>query len=177
MMAGMAGDVTTTVPRDTDLGRVRRARTYRRAAIALLALFVLLGVAGVFGSRSGTASATGGGYSLAVTYPAVTRPGLAVRWAVEIRREGGLGDQVTLATTGSYFDLFDFNQFYPQPSEETNDGASMIWTFDTAGGEVMRITLDGRLEPARQDGAEAVSSVLVEGRPVVSVRYRTVVMP
>jgi hypothetical protein len=174
MMAGMAA---TTVPRETDLGRVRRARTYRRVAIAVIALFVLLGVAGVFGARSGTAAASGGGYSLVVTYPAVTRPGLAVRWSVEIRREGGLEEQVALATTSSYFDLFDFNQFYPQPSAETSDGSSNIWTFDTAGSEIIRITLDGRLEPARQEGAEAVSSILVGGRPVVSVRYETRVMP
>jgi hypothetical protein len=140
-------------------------------------VFVLLGAAGMFGARSETASANAGGYSLVVTYPAVTRPGLAVRWSVQIRREGGLGDQVTIATTSSYFDLFDFNQFYPQPSEETSDGASTIWTFDTTGGEVMRITLDGRLEPARQDGEDAVSSILVGGSPVVSVRYRTTVMP
>jgi hypothetical protein len=174
MMAQMA---VTTVPHDTDLRRVRRARTYRRVAIAIIGLFVLLGLAGVFGARSGTASASGGGHSLVVTYPAVSRPGLAVRWSVEIRREGGLEEQVTIATTSSYFDLFDFNQFYPQPSAETSDGSSTIWTFDTAGGKIMRITLDGRLEPARQDGAEAVSSILVGGRPVVSVRYRTMVMP
>jgi hypothetical protein len=166
-----------TVPQDTDLGRVRRARTYRRVAIAIIGVFVLLGLVGVFGVRSGTASAIGGGYSLVVTYPAVTRPGLAVRWSLEIRRQGGLEDQVTLATTSAYFDLFDFNQFYPQPSAETSDGTSTIWTFDTGGGDAMRITLDGRLEPARQSGASAVSSILVEGRPVVSVAYRTVVMP
>jgi hypothetical protein len=174
MMAGMAA---TTVPQDTDLRRVRRARTFRRVAIAVIGVFVLLGVAGVFGARSGTASASGGGYSLVVTYPAVTRPGLAVRWSLEIRRRGGLEDQVTLSTTSSYFDLFDFNQFYPQPSAETSDGETTILTFDTAGGEIFRVILDGRLEPARQDGAAAVSSVLVGGRPVVSVRYRTMVMP
>jgi len=174
MMAEMA---VTTVPQDTDLRRARRARTYRRVAIALIGLFVLLGAAGVFGARSGTASASGGGYSLVVTYPAVTRPGLAVRWSVEIRRRGGLEDQVTLSTTSSYFDLFDFNQFYPQPSAETSDASSTVLTFDTGGGEIFRVTLDGRLEPARQNGAEAVSSILVGGRPVVSVRYRTRVMP
>jgi hypothetical protein len=166
-----------TIPRDIDLRRVRRARTYRRGALVLLGAFVLLGVLGVFGARSGNASATGGGYSLTVTYPAVTRPGLAVQWSVLIRRTGGLGDQVTLATTTSYFAMFDFNQLYPQPSRETNDGVVTMWTFDTAGGEVMRITLDGRLEPARQDGEAAVSSILVNGAPVVSVYYRTMVMP
>jgi hypothetical protein len=174
MMAQMAG---TTLPQDTDLRRVRRARTYRRVAIALLGVFVLLGLAGVFGARTKTASASAGGYSLTVTYPAVTRPGLAVRWSLEIRRRGGLGEQVTIATTSSYFDLFDFNQLYPQPSGETSDATTTIWTFDTAGAEAMRITMDGRLEPAHQYGESAVSSILVNGVPVVSVRYRTAVMP
>lgn len=174
MMAEMA---ETSAPPDTDLRRVRRARTFRRTALTLLGAFVLLGMAGVFGSRSGTASASAGGYSIDVTYPAMTRPGLAVRWSVEISRPGGLGDELVLATTSAYFDLFDFNQFYPQPAEETSNSRVTIWTFDTPDADAMRITLDGRLEPARQNGADAVTSILVDGKSVVSVRYRTRVMP
>jgi hypothetical protein len=169
-------DTSTTVG-DGDLERAIRSRWARRSVLGLLLLFVILGAAGVFGARTHTVSASGEGYELAVTYPAVTRPGLAIRWSVEVRREGGLGQEVVIATSAAYFDLFDFNQFYPQPSEETSDGHSTIWTFQAPEGDVMQITMDGRMEPAQQSGAGAITSVLLDGRPAVEVRYSTVVMP
>jgi len=167
----------STAPHETDLGRARRARSIRRIAIGLLAIFVGLGAAGQFGARTRTTSARGGGYTLSVTFPSITRPGLAVRWSVQVQRPGGLGEELVIAATSAYFDLFDFNQFYPQPSGETSDGTLTIWTFDVPEGDTMRITMDGRLEPARQDGEEAITAILVGDEPVVQVRYRTVVMP
>jgi hypothetical protein len=184
MMAGMgtrpappADTDTSTTVGDGDLERAIRSRWARRSVLGLLLVFVILGAAGMFGARTRTVSASAGGYELSVTYPAVTRPGLAILWSVEVRREGGLGQEVVIATSSEYFDLFDFNQLYPQPSEETSDGRSTIWTFQAPEGDVMQITMDGRMEPAQQSGAGAITSVLLDGRPAVEVRYSTVVMP
>jgi hypothetical protein len=52
-----------------------------------------------------------------------------------------------------------------------------IWTFDPPPGEVLRITMDARLEPARQHGSEATTALLVSGVTAVSVSYQTRVMP
>jgi len=42
------------------------------------------------------------------------------------------------------------------------------WTFDVPSGERKRITMDARLEPARQHGSKATTSVLIDG--VTAVR-------
>jgi hypothetical protein len=142
-----------------------------------LAVFVGLGAAGVWGVRTRAVSASGGGYELTVSYAVVTRPGLATPWAVEVRRGGGFDGPITVATTGAYFDLFDENGLDPDPAAATTDGDLLVWEFDPPTGDTLTITFDARLAPSVQAGGSARTIVLVEGRPVVEVRYRTLVMP
>ena len=122
-------------------------------------------------------TASGAGYELTVSYPSVTRPGLAIRWMVVVRHPGGFDKPIHIATTSSYFNLFDFNNLDPTPSAAITDEQRSIWTFDPPPGDVLRVTMDGRLEPARQSGNAATTSVLQDGVPIVSVSYHTTVMP
>jgi hypothetical protein len=170
------GDVPTG-PWDVGVDRVRRARNERRVLLALLAAVVLAGAAGLLGARTSTVSASGAGYELSVSYPAVTRPGLAIRWMVVVRHPGGFAKPINIATTSAYFNLFDFNNLDPTPSGAITDAQHSIWTFDPPAGDILRVTMDARLEPARQSGNAATTSVLVEGLPVVSVSYHTAVVP
>jgi hypothetical protein len=166
-----------TTPTPVGLDAVRRARNLRRVVIAALAVFVGLGLSGVFGARTATVSAAGGGYRLTVSYPAVTRPGLAVRYSIRVDRPGGLDGPVTVSTTRAYLELFDVNALDPQPASTTTAAGRTLWTFEDLAGETLTVTLDARTEPARESGAEARTELLVAGRPVVRVAYRTVVMP
>lgn len=169
---------TDTRPDWKGTGPVRRARNVRRVLLCVFGAFLLLGAAGVFGVREGTVSATGGGFTLVVHYPRVTRPGHAVPLRMEIHKVGGFGDQpVTLRTTARYFDLYDENAVDPQPSAETATGEDLIWEFDPPPGELLHISTDTRTGPNRWRGARGTTSVLVEGFPVVSVSYRTRVVP
>jgi hypothetical protein len=167
-----------TAPRETDIAKVRRARDARRLGLTLLVAVVALGAAGVFGARTASVTASGGGYRLTVFYPATTRPGLAIRWIAVIDKAGGFDGPVRLATTSTYFNLFDFNNLDPTPSSVTTTGELSIWEFEPPpAGDVMRITMDARLEPARQHGSQATTSVLVHDVAEVSVHYQTRVMP
>ena len=166
-----------TAPVDVDMSRLRRARLGRRAMLTVLAVFVLLGAATVFGARTGTVSASGGGYDLTVRYPAVTRPGLAIRWIITVHRSGGFDGPVELAVTSRYLDLLDFNNLDSLPSETRTAGAMSVWTFEPPDGDTLVVAFDGRLEPAQQWGKPATVAVLADGVPVVSVSYRTRVMP
>ncbi len=166
-----------TAPRETDITHVRRARNARRVGLALLAVLVLLGAAGVFGTRTASVTASAGGYRITVFYPAITRPGLAIRWIALIERPGGFDGPIQLATTSTYFNLFDFNNLDPTPSSFTTTDVLSIWEFDPPPGDSMRVTLDARLEPARQHGSQATTSVMVHGLAAVSVHYQTRVMP
>jgi hypothetical protein len=167
----------STDPDSVTVRSQRRARSGRRALLTILAAFVLLGATSLLGPHTSTRQASGGGYDLKVVYPAVTRPGLAVRWIVFVHRSGGFGGPIQLATTATYFNLFDFADIDPDPSKQIATGELSIWEFDPPPGEIIRIAFDGRLEPARQHGSIATTSVMEGDQPVVSIRYETRVMP
>jgi hypothetical protein len=184
MMAGMAGsrsikrwDDIPTAPRETTMSMVHRSRNLRRIMLVILAALITLGATSLLGAKTDSVSATAGEYRLTVFYPSITRPGLAIRWIAVVQKFGGFDGPIQLATTSAYFNLFDFNNLDPTPSSATTTGTVSIWTFDQPAGEVMRVTMDARLEPARQHGSRATTSLLVGGVTELSVNYQTRVMP
>jgi len=159
------------------LGEARKARDARVALVVALAIFVVLGATGVFGVRTSSISAAGGGYELTVIYPHVVRPGLAVGWEARVTHPGGFDGPVYLATTLGYFGMFDFNNLQSLPGSVINRGELTVWQFPAPVGDTLIVSMDARLSPAVQKGARATTSVLVHGVAVVSVRYETWVMP
>jgi hypothetical protein len=145
--------------------------------LAVLALIVLGALTTLLGPRTSTVSASAGGYSMTVTYPAMSRPGLAIRWIVEIRHPGGFNGPVTLTTDSDYFNLFDFNNLDPVPDSQTTEGHQSLWTFEAPPGDVFRVTMDGRVEPAQQYGKEARTTLTIAGLSPITVRYATRLSP
>lgn len=169
-----------TLPERPADGRVRRARDLRRLGTALLLLFVLAGASGLLGTRTTRTTASGAGYELVVVHPAVSRSGHAVRVTIEVRRPGGFdtGEPVRLRLLSSYFDLFDENAFTPQPDAETADATYTFQEFVPPRGEAFRVGVDTRVEPARNTGERGeVSVVDDQGRPLVTARFRTYLLP
>lgn len=169
----------STDPRPVSEARVRRSRGLRRLFFVGLCLFLALGLLKVYGVRTSEATASGGGYELTVSYASVTRPGLATPWSVEIRRPGGFDGPVTLTTTSDYIEAFDENSLDPEPSSATTDADRTIWEFDPPPeGDTLSVSFDARMEPGVQlERLIGVTEVLKNDEPVVSVRYRTWVMP
>jgi hypothetical protein len=146
--------------------------------LTLLVLFVLAGAAGLFGTRTGEASASGGGYTVSVTHPTVSRPGHAIRYEVAVTRPGGFDGPIKMRFSSQYFDLFDENSFGPAAESETTTGAYTIYAFAPPPGETFVVSSDTRIEPARQRGERGEVSVLDDrGVPVVTARYRTRILP
>lgn len=169
---------TDTTPEWGGPEQARRARTVRRVLLVVFAAVLALGALGFLGVRRGSVTASGGGYDLAVTYPRVTRAGHAVPLEIEVRRAGGFGDQpVTVRMSAGYFALFDENGVQPAPSKETATGSDLVWEFDPPPGDTLRVLFDTRTGPNRQRGRGATVAVLDGGVPVVSVSFRTRVMP
>lgn len=174
--AGMAP--LPTHPRETSsLPDQRRHRRERRMGLGLLGVVLLAGALNLLGVRESTVSASGGGVELTVTYAAVSRPGLATPWTLRVHRDGGFQGPVTVATTADYFDLFDENGLDPDPDTATATPDRLVWEFAPPEGEDLVVDFDARLEPAFHTGRDAETSVIVDGEPVATVRYRTVVMP
>jgi hypothetical protein len=142
-----------------------------------LALFLLLGFLGLFGSKTSGVTATGGGYQLSVVYPAVTRPGLPVRWIYTIRHPGGFDEDIEIATTFEYLDLFDLTNIQPDASSQTADDQTIRWSFDPPDGDVFAVEFDAATETGFHEIPAATAAVVKEGRPVVQVQFRTVVIP
>lgn len=167
----------STEPANLSMDTIKRVAWLRRAGTLLLFVFVIAGALSVFGVNEDRVSASGGGYELAVEYSSVSRPGLETPWVVSVTRQGGFDGPVELRTTADYFDLFDFNQFYPEPAGMRRDGEYVVTEFDPPEGNELMVSLDAKLSPATQNGTDARTAVLVDGSPVVEVSYRTRVMP
>lgn len=171
---------TSTLPPVLEESRVRRARDLRRVGIGLLALFVLAGAVGLLGTRTVQTSGSGGGYALTVTHPAVSRSGHAVRFEVAVRRSGGFpaGEPVRLRFLSAYFDLFDENALSPQPDSETADDRYTYDEFAPPPGDVLTVSVDTRVEPARNSGERGEVAVLdASGAAVAVVSFRTLLAP
>lgn len=153
-------------------------RRARRLLLALALVVVLIGASGLLGVRSAEVSSTANGYTLTLVYPQVARGGQDVRWQVTVRNPGGFAEDVVLAVTADYFDLFETQGFHPEPDAETADGQFLYLTFTKPpAGEVFRVDFDAYIQPASQRGRTAEVRLLVGGEPAVSVDYRTWLVP
>jgi hypothetical protein len=149
----------------------------RTALVGVLALVVAAGATGLLGVRSGTDTASAGGWTLSVTSARVARAGLDVPWKVDVHRDGGFAGPVTLAVTADYFDIFESQGLDPEPASETSDGDRLYWTFDPPPGDRLSIDFDAYIQPSSQLGASGEVAVLVDGAPVVTVPFRTWLVP
>lgn len=173
-----ASEPVSTRPNDMPNARLVRSRTLRRIGLGLLSVFTLAGLFDLLGVWTSRVSAEADGYVLSVEYAAVTRPGLASSWVVEVRHRGGFDGPVTLATDADYFDRFDFNQLYPEPASTSTRGNLDLLTFEGIEGDRLRVRFDGRVAPAFALAlARGSTAVEIDGEQVVRVEYTTVAMP
>jgi hypothetical protein len=167
----------TTIADVREAADNRRGRLVRRLGIASLGLVVLVGAAGGFGVRSTHAVARGGGYTLEVTYAAVSRAGLDTPWQVLVTGPAPFDGPITLATTASYFDIFESQGLFPGPAAETSSGAFIYQQFDPPPGNVLRVAFDAYVQPGSQRGRRATTVLIIDGREVARVSYRTILLP
>lgn len=172
-----AAQARSTIPEPQPIERIKRGRALRRIFNVLLAVFLIAAVAGVFGVRSRKATASAEGYEVTVTYAAVSRPGLATPWSVDVRRVGGFEAAATIAVTSDYVDMFDENGLDPDPAVARADADFVYWTFDVPPGETLGVSFDARIEPGVQWGREGVVKLIRESRTIVEVPFKTWVMP
>lgn len=169
----------TTLPEVRDPAHVRRSRTQRRIGLAVLAAFVLSGAVGLLGTRTSTTTVSGDGYEMTVTWPRISRPGHAVRVQVEVEKDGGWsGEPLVLRYDTAWFEMFDENAFTPAPESETAGRGFTEDEFAPPDGEAFVMTVDTRVEPARQRGEDGFFSVVDdEGRVLLTAEVTTWIWP
>jgi hypothetical protein len=166
-----------TDPGDVSLDELRRERLGRRIVLGVLVVFLAAGSLEVFGSKTDQATATAAGFTLTVTYPSVTRPGLPIRWEFDVTHPGGFDQPIRLATTFDYLHLFDISNLEPDAASSTGSGTEVIYVFDPPPGDDFRVSMDGNAEPGFHELPSATTTLLVGDQPVVSVTYATRVVP
>jgi hypothetical protein len=155
------------------------SRWVSRAFLLLLTLVVLAGAVGLLGVHTSTATVDSGGYRLTLQYPGTARGGLDMTWRLTVTRPGGFAGPVTIAVTGSYFDIFETQAFYPTPSATSRDGQFVYLTFSPPPrGNRLVVSYDAYVQPYDTYGfRDARVSVLVHDIPAASLSYRTWLLP
>ena len=163
---------------DVDQGPEAKAVWGRRVFVAALLLLVVAGIAGFLGVRSASTTATDGDYELTLEYADIARAGIDVPWQVTVTRAGGYDQELILAVTGDYFDIFETQGFAPDPSAATRDADTLYLTFDAPQGEVFTVSYDAYIQPSSQQGRDGSVSVLgPEGQPTATVDFDTWLWP
>jgi len=152
----------------------------RRLVLLLILTFVVLDLGGALGVRTSTVTRTADGYTLSLDYPATGRAGLDVRWRVRVDHASGFDKELTLAVTGNYFDIFETQGFFPEPSKQVRDGDVLYLTFDAPEGSRFTVDYDAYLQPSSQQGRSAHLAVVdgsAGGTEFVGVDYKTRLVP
>jgi hypothetical protein len=168
--------------RDHQRGWVSRLAS--RAFVVLLFLICVAGGTGLLGGRTSTATAegVGKGYRMVLSYPHTARPGLDAFWELEVVHAGGFHGPITLAVTGSYFDLFETQGYYPTPSSTTRDGTYVYMTFTPPpGGDTFKVMFDSYVqpyvEPSHLLAQPATVILLKHGQRVDAIHFSTWLFP
>lgn len=163
-----------------DARRARRARNVRRVGLALLAVPVVAGLLGWLGPTVDEATVTGAdGVTLTAQYPRATRSSIMTPLLFRVTKPGGFGeDPVVIRIDRSLMDHLDFQNWYPVPSAETNDGEFLRYEFDPPEGETLVVSLDARTGPNQGFSMTDHRIAVLDGRaPTAQVEWTLVVWP
>jgi hypothetical protein len=175
--------VPNPLPADSTLldlrtvGQNVRGHRVRRIAIAVLAVIVLAGALGGFGMKSTSTHASAQGYRLSVTYARVSRSGLDTPWRVTVRHPGGFHGPITLATTASYFSMFESQGLTPDAQTDTIAGKYEYQEFAPPPGDTFTLVFDAYIQPASQRGRSGQTALIIDGHEITRVAYRTRLVP
>jgi len=167
------GSTLDGLPQSSEQGAV----WLRRLALGTLTAVVVADLVGLLGVHTTEVTAERNDYELTLRYPAVARAGLDTRWQVTVTHPGGFGKTITLAVTGSYFDMFETQGFHPEPSESTRDGTTLYLTFDPPDSDTFVVDFDAYIQPSSQQGRQARIAVVQGRTPVVWLDYHTWLLP
>src|SRR4051794_2096615 len=174
--AVVAAESTLDGVRETEQNR--RGVVGRSIALVVFAIVVVVGATGWLGVHAQTKTSSSIGYTMTVTYPRVARSGLDIPWNLRLSHPGGFQGDITVAISADYFDIFEFQGFHPEPSDETADADFVYLTFaPPAEGDVFTMSWDTYVQPSSQVGRDATVKVIVAGVTVASANYSTTLLP
>lgn len=149
----------------------------RRTGTVLLSLFVLAGALGLLGDQERTVAAEADGQRVEVRYAATARPGQDVPFEITVTDDEGLDPEVTVALRARYLNIYETQGWHPEPSEQSRDGEWLYLTFTTTGSGTLTVSYDAYIQPNRSVGEPGRLALVVDGRLVAPLEFRTVLFP
>lgn len=131
----------------------------------------------MFGVRTATSHGSGNGWNLEVEYVSVSRAGMDAALGITVTKQGGFDDDVVLALSSSYLEILDIGGVSPEPTSSVTDGDRIIWTFDAPPGDVLVVSVDAHVTPARLTGRRARLELLDANAVATQVSFSTRLMP
>jgi hypothetical protein len=163
---------------EVDPARLRRGVAWRRVFTVGLVLFIAAALAGWFGMRSRTTTATTGSTSLKLKYSEITRRGVSTPWDLEIRERDGFAHDVEIEMPLQYLQILDVQGIQPEPTDETTTADVVRWTFSRPDGDTFRVRLDAQADPSAGAGRHRGEvHVQNNGRSSASLKFTTWMLP
>jgi hypothetical protein len=149
----------------------------RRGLLALVALFVLLALVGVFGQNASTARAESAAASLTVRSPTKVRGGLLwqARFTVEARQEV---KNATLVLSQGWLDGNTINTIEPSPlGEGSRNGSLTLQLGHIPQGERYVLYIQFQTNPTNFGRRDADVQLEDDGKQLLSIHRRLTVFP
>ncbi len=168
-------------PSDSTLANVppppARPPVARRIILSALTVVVVAAGVGLLGVKSGTVTASGDGYELRLEYATIARAGLDVPFEVTLTHAGGFDEDIVLALTDDYFDIFEHQGVSPAPDTETSQGPMVYLTFPPPKGDEFQLSYDIYIQGSSQVGASGDLWLIVDDEPRLTISFTTTLVP
>lgn len=149
----------------------------RRVVLGLLVVFLIAGLFSLFGQRSATVTASGGGATLTVRSPDALRGGLVYQTKITAQGAAAI-DAPKLVLSPGFLDGLTINTLEPSPAEEKTVDGHLVLTFPPVeAGDLLTVWIDGQVNPTTV-GRRVHEVTLRDGEnPLVSARLDVEVYP
>ena len=168
------GEDAVGAPLAVSTRQLRRARNLRRLVLLLILAFLILGALNFFGVRMGKVQASKDPYQLQVSFPRTGRPGVGVPFQIQVQRQGGFKDPITITMSNDYLDILDVRSIQPEPSQTTSTDKTLIWQFNPPPGDTLSVSLNAEFEPDEHPGRHPGTVSVLEGdKAAAQVQFTT----
>jgi len=127
-------------------GRARQPWT-RRIVLALLVAFLGLGLAGVFGQRATTGSASGPAAALTVEVPGTLRGGLLAQGLIRVEARQRIA-RPRLVLAKGWIEGITINTVVPEAADQDVDGDRLVLAYgELAAGDTLTVRVQFQVNP------------------------------
>jgi hypothetical protein len=165
------------IPRTRDLAGRGAEPWIRRAVLAVFAVFVVLGLAGVFGQRSSTHDGASASARLRLVAPSTLRGGLLWPARIEVRALRAV-EHPRLVLGPGWFKGMQVNTIEPAAASEASRDGRVVLSYDAlAPGDSLVVYLQAQVNPTTLGHQDTSVELDDEAARLVRIAHTVTVLP